>query len=147
EWDESPGAVRPAEAEAPADATAVQPGAPAPPAEPDEHDTDDFDLPPVPAPSVSGETSTPPAESDLPQKPEEAPPDEPESVIHIPGGPRPELPRFESPAPVRVQAPRSEIDELLDEERRRLEPMPYYPDEEEERDRTGPGMWLLALAV
>ncbi len=140
EWDESPGAVRPAEADRPA---AVAP-----------RDTGDIDLPviapPVDEPSfpAAAETEGTDVSPSLPLLPDEdeAPIVTPPVVIPPVVEQRPELPRFEEPAPVRVGAPRSEIDELLDEERRRLEPMPYA---EEDFDNEGPRptAWLLALAV
>jgi hypothetical protein len=130
EWEESPGAVRPVEADR-------QPIEPPPGA------TEDVVAPPVDAPAALEAPSAPDEDVDLAP---ELPPVE-EELIQIPARPevRPEMPRFEDPVPARVQ-PRSEIDELLDEERRRLEPLPYV-EEELAGEGPRPSTWFLAVAA
>lgn len=118
EWHESPGAVRPPEADdLPLHTTAEAP----------------VDEPPVLPPDVP-EHDEPPS-IDLPPPP---PPLEPR--------PEPVVRPAAEQTPTIVVQPRSEIDELLDEERRRLEPLPYTEAEEGD-EGPRPGMWLVAIAV
>jgi hypothetical protein len=117
EWDESPGAVRPTEADEPSPRIVEQPPA----------------LPVEDEPTVAASSPTP---------------FEPEPLDELPPPPPPierEVPPAADPTPPVIVQPRSEIEELLEEERRRLEPLPYTEEEEADAPRTG--MWLIAIAV
>jgi len=129
EWHESPGAVRPPEADDLPIHTTEEPPAPVTTEEP-------------PAPVL-------PVEAVHIEQPPALPPEDEPIELELPPPPRPldveRRPAAEEP-PTVVAAPRSEIDELLEEERRRLEPIPYT-EEELEGEGPRPGMWLVAIAV
>ncbi len=122
EWHESPGAVRPPEADHLPLHTTIEP--------------------PPPPPMLPEEPAEPAAEAVPAPVAEEEPLDLPPPPPPIERQVRPPV----EPTPTVVVQPRSEIEELLDEERRRLEPLPYT-EAEEAGEGPRPGMWLIAIAV
>jgi hypothetical protein len=104
---------------------------------------------PEPAPEPDPEPPPPPAAFDVERRTASTRP--PQLPLELEQPPIVEAdvpvepPRVEAPAPPVPAGPRSEIESLLDEDRARYEALPEPPDEPERP--TGPGLWLMAIAV